>query len=70
VRDELQSPKPAVQTKPQVPVAQAARALATVAQTVPQPPQLEGSVAVLVHARPQATSPAPQVTWHVPPEQT
>jgi hypothetical protein len=70
VRDELQSPKPAVQTKPQVPVAQAARALATVGQTVPQPPQLEGSVAVLVQARPQAMSPAPQVTWQEPPEQT
>ena len=70
LREVLQSPKPVLHTKPQVLIAQAARALLAAGQTVPQAPQWEGSRVVLTQAMPQAVSPALQLTWHMRLEHT
>ena len=70
-----QSPKPAVQREGvPIPPAQPCAATLASAQTVPQAPQLVGSMAVLaqkaVGAVPQVASGAAQVAPHTPPEHT
>jgi hypothetical protein len=72
----LQSPKPAAQrTMLHTPAVQPAVVVLGGAQTVPQAPQLAGSMEVLAHwltppSPPQVTSGAAQVVPHAPPEQT
>jgi hypothetical protein len=70
----LQSPKPALQTKPQLPVEQIGDAFVTLGHTLPQPPQLDGLVlkslshpfAALLSQLPK---PALQVNPQLPDEQ-
>jgi hypothetical protein len=62
--------KPALHAKLHVELAQIADALARAGHTVPHPPQLLGSNAVLVHIAPHELSPLPQLIWHDPAEQT
>jgi hypothetical protein len=66
----LQSAKPTLQVKPQRAPVHDEVALATAGQTVPQAPQLRGSVLVLVQLPAQLTRPLAQVTTQVPAEHT
>jgi hypothetical protein len=70
VRLASQSPKLALQTKPQFPPAHAAAALVRPGQALLQVLQLAGSVEVLLHVPEQLTRPPPQETWHEPALQT
>jgi hypothetical protein len=65
-----QSRKPALHTKEQPPAVQTAAALAGAVQTVPQAPQLRGSVWVLVQLPAHSVRPEAQVARHTPAEQT
>jgi hypothetical protein len=66
----LQSRKPALHTKEHPPAAHTAEAFAGALQTVPQAPQLRGSVWVLVQLPAHSVSPVAQVARHTPAEQT
>jgi hypothetical protein len=65
-----QSRKPALHTKEHPPAVQTAAAFAGAAQTLPQVPQLRGSVWVLVQLPAHSVSPEAQVARHTPAEQT
>jgi hypothetical protein len=62
----LQSRKSALQVKEHAAARQAALALATSRQVVPQAPQFVASVAVFTQAEPQAVRPVVQVSTHAP----
>ena len=66
----LQSEYPTLQAYPQRPLAHDGEALGTAGHTVPQVPQLEGSVARLVHDPEQLVSEPAQVTTQTPREHT
>jgi hypothetical protein len=70
VRLASQSPKLVLQTKPQLPPAQAAAALVRPGQAFPQLLQLAGSLEVLLHVPEQLTNPPPHDTWQEPRLQT
>ncbi len=65
-----QSRKPALHTKEHPPEAHTGEAFAGAVQTVPQAPQLRGSVWVLVQLPAHSVSPEAQVARHTPAEQT
>lgn len=68
VETPLQSPKPELQGKEQVPFVQRDVWFARATQGVQVVPQCSGSVCVLTHAFPQSVSGA-QIFWHTPPTQ-
>jgi len=62
----LQRDKPALQLNPQLPAVQVRVAFATVAQTLPQLPQLSTSRLVSMHTLPHFSKPLLQKKLHVP----
>ena len=68
--ERSQSAKPASQTKLQLPPTHTGEELGRSAQTVPQPPQLDGSFIVSTHEPEQSVRPEAQLATHAPPLHT